>query len=403
MSRASWCSSVGVGRSAGSALIAGWLCAADGCGAGSAGVDYGRYDQTGRAAAGSALEVRWTVPLAPEFSGPYIPVEHASPALDPVHERLYVGSSERKLLALASNGRELWTYKTESSIEAEPTIDPRRDELYVATVAGHVHGLDASSGQLRFDVNIEAAISQPGVLSDDALYLVTDSDAVFALSRKDGSTLWKYQREPRAGLKVTGHAGLLSTGQRLVTGFSDGSIVALGKGDGRALWVVDTTLDLPDTAQADQGFVDVDTTPVQAGDTIYAASFAAGLYALRLQDGVGVVHNAELTGVTSLAADERTITLVSAEHGIVCYDLPALTVRWSRTTGFRGAPNYARLEERTLFVTESRGALLALSIADGHEIGRLQTEHGFAAQPTLGAGQGAILGNSGIVYAFNYR
>lgn len=373
-----------------------------GCGAGSAGVDYGRYDKTSLVSSGPALRVRWTREMAAEWGGAYLPVEHAAAALDPEHERIYVGSSLHKLLAMRSDGRVLWSFLAASSIEAEPTLDARRDELYVTTAAGHVHGLRASDGQSRFDVDLGTAISQPGVLSDDALYLVTETDGVFAISRKDGSTLWRYQRDPRAGLKITGHAGLLSSGQRLVTGFSDGSIVALGKGDGRALWVVDTTLDLPDSAQGDVGFVDVDTTPVQVGDTIYAASFTAGLYALNAQDGTGILHNADLTGVTSLAADERTITLVSAERGVACYDLPSITLRWSRTAHIRGAANYVRLDNRTLFVTESRGALLALSIADGHELGRLQTSHGFAATPSVAAGQGAILGNSGIMYAFDY-
>lgn len=376
--------------------------AAAGCGAGSAAVDYGRYDQTSHATTGPALHVRWSKPLTAEYGGPYLPVEHAGAALDPAHERLYVGSSDRKLLAMQSDGRVLWTFHAESAIEAQPTLDARREELYVATASGHVHGLRASDGESRFDVDLGVSISQPGVLSEDALYLVTDSDAVFALSRKDGSTLWRYQRDPRAGLKVTGHAGLLSSEQRLITGFNDGSIVALGKGDGRALWVVDTTLDLPDSAQGEVGFVDVDTTPAQVGDTVYVASFSAGLYALHVQDGSAVLHNAELTGVTSLAADERTITLVSAERGIACYDLPAVTLRWTRTAKIRGAANYVRLDNRTLFVTESRGALLALSIADGHELGRLQTSHGFAAGPSLAEGRGAILANSGIVYAFEY-
>ncbi|MET0386260.1 MAG: PQQ-binding-like beta-propeller repeat protein [Polyangiales bacterium] len=372
------------------------------CGAGGAGVDYGYFDKTSRPSSGAALRVRWTKPLAPEFSGAYVPVEHAAAALDPRHERLYVGSSQRTLWAFDTGGRALWTYQAESSIEAEPTLDPMRDELYVATAAGHVHALSAYDGKKRFDVNLEVAISQPGILSDDALYLVTDSDAVFALSRKDGSVLWRYQRDPRTGLKITGHAGLLSADQRLITGFSDGSIVALAKGDGRALWVVDTTLDLTDTAQADIGFVDVDTTPVLVGDTVYAASFLAGVYALRVQDGVTLTRHAELGGITSLAGDERTITMVSAEHGVVCYDLPALTVRWTRNQHIRGAANYVKLRDRTLFVTESRGALLAIAVADGRELGRLQTTHGFAAEPTISEGRGAILGNSGVVYAFDY-
>ena len=166
--------------------------------------------------------------------------------------------------------------------------------------------------------------------------------------------------------------------------------------------MVDTTLDLVDSAQADLGFVDVDTTPVRVGDAVYVASFAAGLYALRVQDGTALHHNAELTGVTSLAADDRTITLVSAEHGVVCYELPDMSVRWSRNAHIRGAANHVRLHDRMLFVTESLGALLALSISDGRELGRLQTEHGFSAEPTLRARQGAIVGNSGIMYAFDY-
>jgi outer membrane protein assembly factor BamB len=234
------------------------------------------------------------------------------------------------------------------------------------------------------------------------LYLVTDADGVFALSRKDGSTLWRYQREPRAGLKVTGHAGLLSSDQRLITGFSDGSIVALAKGDGRVLWAIDTTLDFADTAQAEQGFVDVDTTPVQVGDLVYAASFLAGFYAVHIQDGSVQLRHAELTGITSIAADERTILLASAEHGVVCYDLPTMTERWNHQQNMRGAPNHVQVHGHVAYVAESRGALLALSLADGRELGRIQTVHGFAASATLSdEGSGFILGNAGILYAFD--
>jgi len=377
---------------------------AAGCGLGLGGsnVEYGRYDQTAFAETGTGLRVRWNKPLVRDFTGPYVPVEHAGAALDRVHRRIFIGSSQRNVLALADNGRVLWTFRAESGVEAELTLDVQRDELFVATVAGHVHGLRASDGKPLFDVEIGSTVSRAGVLSEDALYLVTDGDGVFALSRKDGSTLWRYQRDPRAGLKVAGHAGLLSTDSRVITGFSDGSIVALSKGDGRAAWIVDTTLDLVDSAQAETGFVDVDTTPVLIGDTVYAASFLAGLYGLRVQDGTSVLHNADFTSVTGLAADERTVVMVSAERGVVAYDLPDFRARWARNSGLRGAPSSVLLREGTLFVTETRGALLALSLFDGQELGRIQTEHGFAAEPSLTDGHGAILGNAGVMYAFDY-
>jgi outer membrane protein assembly factor BamB len=382
---------------------AGLLLAADGCGAGSPGMDYGRWDGTSRPISGAALRVRWTKPIAAEFGGPYIPVERAAVALDQRHDRLFIGSSDKKLWAFeAQGGRAIWKHDFGESIDAEPTLDPVRDELYVTTAGGQVYALGASDGEVRFQVELGASVSKPGVLSDDALYLVTDGDGVFALSRKDGSTLWRYQRDSRAGLKVTGHAGLLVSDQRIITGFNDGIVVALAKGDGQVLWIVDTTLDLEDSAQADLGFVDVDTTPVQVGDTVYVASFLAGLYGLSVQDGSPVFRRSELTGVTGLAADERTLTLISAERGIACYDLPGMLPRWVRKAHIRGAANSIRLQDRTVFVTESQGALLALSIADGTELGRLQTTHGFTSNASVGQGSGAILGNSGVVYAFDY-
>jgi outer membrane protein assembly factor BamB len=376
--------------------------AAVGCGAGSIGVDYARYDGSNRPASGPDLRVRWSKLLAAEWNGPYVPVERGGAAFDPVHSRIYVGSTQHYLWAFNEQGKQLYRYETESSIEAEPTLAVAQDELYVTTGGGRVHGLRASDGHVRFNVELGSSISQPGVLSEDALYLVTDADGVFALSRKDGSTLWRYQREPRAGLKVSGHAGLLSSDQRIVTGFSDGSIVSLAKSDGHALWVVDTTLDFADPAQTEQGFVDVDTTPVQVGDTIYAASFLGGLYGLRAVDGVAQFRNAELTSIVSLAANERTLLVASAERGVTCYDLPSLTPRWSRNQNMRGAPNNIRVSGRTAYVTETRGAFLALALADGREVGRIQTEHGFTASPSLVDGRGFIMNNAGVFYSFDY-
>jgi outer membrane protein assembly factor BamB len=178
--------------------------------------------------------------------------------------------------------------------------------------------------------------------------------------------------------------------------------VSLAKSDGRPLWVVDTTLDFADPAQTEQGFVDVDTTPVQVGDMVYAASFLGGLYGLRVVDGVAQFRNAELTAITSLAANERTLLTASAERGVTCYDLPTLTTRWVRQDHMRGAPNNIRVSGRTAYVTETRGALLALALADGREVGRIQTEYGFTAMPSLVNGRGFILNNAGMFYAFDY-
>jgi outer membrane protein assembly factor BamB len=339
--------------------------------------------------------------LAPSFGGLYVPVERAAPALDPEHGRIYVGTTQRVLWALRTDGKPAYHYLAEAGIEAEPTLDAARDELYVGTTRGVIHALHAHDGTLRWKVETGASFSKPGVLSADALYVVTDDDTVLALARTDGSVLWRYKRERRAGLQVAGHAGLLFANNRIITGFTDGSVAALSPGDGRVLWQIDTTLDFADPAQTEKGFVDVDTTPVQIGNVVYFASFLGGLYGVDASHGTVQSRNPELNAITGLAADDDALIVASAKLGVLCLDAPGLELRWKRT-GLRGSAGSLRVLSHAVYVTETRGAFLAFALADGHEVGRLQTEHGFAASPSMLDGRGFILGNSGTLYAFDY-
>jgi outer membrane protein assembly factor BamB len=361
-----------------------------------------RFDAAAQRSAGPAVRVQWSRELAPRFGGLYAPVERAAAAIDWQGDRVYIGSTERSLWALALDGKRVYRYVAESGIEAEPTLDASRDELYVTTSRGVIHALRASDGSVRWKAQASASISQPGALSDDALYLVTDDDTVVALSRGDGSVLWRYKREPRAGLQIAGHAGVLLAKHRLYTGFADGSIVSLSASDGRVQWLVDTTLDFADPEQTEKGFVDVDTTPVLIGDVVYAASFLGGFYGIEAVSGAVRVRNPELTGITSLAGDDDALVVASAEDGILCLDVPSLAPRWRKDIR-DGAPSALRLRNRRVFFTESRGAFLAYDLSDGRERARLQTEHGFSATASMTDSVGFLLGNAGVLYAFLYE
>ena len=119
--------------------------AADGCGAGSVGVDYGHYDKTSRATAGPSMRVRWAKPLAAEFGGAYVPVERGGVAIDPVHDRLFIGSSERELWALERTGRELWKRRFDAAIDApSPRSAARRDRAGISISPAQRRGKPAA-------------------------------------------------------------------------------------------------------------------------------------------------------------------------------------------------------------------------------------------------------------------
>lgn len=347
-----------------------------------------------------APNVRWTFELARHFEGRYVPVETAGVTIDAGAGVLYVGSSRGTLWAFGPEGKRYYRYEAGAPIDAAPTLDAGRDELYLTTANGKLHALKASTAEERFIVDITGPVSTEMLLTDDAIYLVTDTDLVLALSREAGEVLWRYRREQAGGLGIVGHAGLMMQDGFIVTSFSDGTIVSLDIADGRVRWELDTALDLPDRDD-EAVFTDADATPVQVGDTVYAAGFAAGLYAINARTGTLEKRFAELTGITGIAADDHSLLLSSADLGVICLDIVGHAQRWRRPLG-KGAPGSGQMVDGAVYIAETRGPLLALALSDGHEVGRLESSHGFTTAPAMESGRGAILSNAGLLYAFSY-
>lgn len=355
----------------------------------------------GRTARGR-LTVRWSRRLAPEYEGPYLPIERAVPALDPESDRIYAGSSAGALWAFSGAGTQIWMYQAGGAIGSQPYIDRPRNEIYVASDDGLLHALVATTGTMRWRAEVGGAVGRRPLATDDAIYVITDADVVAAFDRENGDALWRYRREAPEGFYVTEHAGLALGEHELVTGFTDGTVVALDPRDGSILWERDTTSDLTSTSDTIR-FTDVDTTPVIDGDTIYAASFAGGLYALERSSGTVRWLRQDLTGIVGITPASGGLLICSSG------DLGVLAVRaidgeplWT-TRVPRGAPTAPVVIEDLVLVGESEGGLVALSLGHGTELGRVENGHGFAAPVEVRAGLGAVVSNAGGLFVFSVR
>ena len=232
-----------------------------GCGGSVGGLGYeGFIDRPRGHTRQGRLTVRWTKRLAPEYEGPYMPIERAVPALDPQSDRIYVGSSAGALWAFNGAGTQVWMYQAGGGIGSQPYVDAARDQLFVASDDGLLHAVTASTGAMRWRAEVGGAVGRPPVASADAVYVITDADVVAAFDRESGEALWRYRREAPEGFYVTEHAGLALAEREIVTGFTDGVVVALDPRDGSILWERDTTSDLTGTSDTIR-FTDVDTTP----------------------------------------------------------------------------------------------------------------------------------------------
>jgi outer membrane protein assembly factor BamB len=347
-----------------------------------------------------ALEVTWSKELTPSARGRYRPVENAVAAIDADHGRVYVGAHSGRLYALGFDGKPLYHFELHDPIESEPALDAAKDELYVSTERNELFALKPSTGAIRWKVETSGAVRKRGILFNDALYLITEDDAVEARSRNDGSVLWSYKRERSEGFLVAGHSGLSAVeGGLLYAAFNDGAVVSLDALDGSAKWVRDTSTDVPEAEPGRPRYVDADATPVRIGDHVFAASFGGGLYCLDALNGSVVWREADWTGITGLAkGPDDSLLLVSADRGIARFDLGTRTALWEKSVE-RGSFGTPQLASDLVLIGDSRGSLVALFSETGEEVGRIDAGHGFAARATVQDRHGFIVTNSGTLLA----
>jgi outer membrane protein assembly factor BamB len=345
-----------------------------------------------------ALRVGWRKELTPARRGNYRPIENAVAAIDEQHGRVYVGATSGALHALNFDGKALYRFELHDAIESEPALDAEADELYVGTERGELYAFTPSRGKLRWKMQSGAALRQRPVLFRDAVYTLSEDDVIESRSRADGSMLWSYKRDRSEGFLVAGHSGLALTDEGvLLSGFNDGAVVALDALDGRPKWERSTSGEVPEVEPGRPRYVDVDTTPVKIGAYVYAASFGAGIYCLDANNGSVVWRAPEWTGVTGLAAaDETALIVVSADRGVGRFELATRSARWLKPNE-RGSFGVPQVTQGAVLLGDSKGSLVALSVADGTEVGRIEAGHGFVARTAASGPRGYVLTNGGTL------
>lgn len=312
--------------------------------------------------------------------------ERGQVELDPIHRRLFVGSSDGGLYCLdARDGTQLWRFETAGHVQSAPLYDSAEDSVYFGSDDGALYKLDAGNGELRYRFATNSEVSERPVLDRGKLYLVNANDTVVAIDTTSGKMLWNQHRAPVPGMQIAGHSGLLVWGGRVFVGFSDGMVVAFDAATGAERWQpVDLAAEAEQTLGGAPEHFDVDTTPVadsiDGSPVIYVASAQGGLFALDAESGTQVWQNPAVVGSTQLLLwDEPRRRVVEASAAAEA-DGP----NEGSSTGSNS--DQPALSRKLLIAATGSSGLWAVEPTDGSVVWRARLPDGGVAGPVPLAG-----------------
>ncbi|MFT6399346.1 MAG: outer membrane protein assembly factor BamB [Bradymonadia bacterium] len=179
-------------------------------------------------------------------------------------------------------------------------------------------------------------------------------------------------------------------GEQVFVGYPDGALGALDR-RGNELW-------LADLGNGEDRLRDVDTTPLVAGDAVYAASFSGGLYRVNRLTGA-IEWRLDVTGATTPIAVGDYLITTTASGSVLWIDPATGDVRSELKLDDDAAGPAVRAGDY-LLVGEPNDGLYVLAASRPWIHARFQPDSGFSSNAVASGDTVFALSDAGFAYAF---
>jgi outer membrane protein assembly factor BamB len=305
-----------------------------------------------------------------------------------------------------SSGEILWQTSVSPQDQGGPIIGGGLayggGKVFVTSPHAKVFGLDAKTGEIKWQFSTPSPIRAAPTLADGRLYVLTISNQLYVLDAEKGTPLWNH-----AG--ITEHAGLLGTASPAVSkgiavvAYSSGEIYALKAENGHQLWTETiSTTRRPDSLSS---LSHIKALPIihQNLVIIIGHNHKMAAYDLRRGERVWERH---IGGTRTPAVIGDFIYMINSHNELLC-----LTVKHGQVVWVKKLPTDSENPQKVvwqgplvaggkLYLVSTYGALIAIDPTDGKVMGERTlgvpiSLHPFAAQDTL-----YLLTDEGDVIAF---
>jgi outer membrane protein assembly factor BamB len=293
----------------------------------------------------------------------------AAPAV--VDSHVYLTTGDGRTIALDRHtGQPIWEFHTGWLSSSTPAV--AGDAVIFAIRPGRVVSLDRETGALRWDTNLKMPILASPVVVNGTVYIGSSDKHLYALDAATGQPRWAFATQDWIVSAVAW------AGDRVIVASQDSHLHVVGAETGRQRLVYETGIGRH-----------IGAAPAVHGDRVYFCSVGGRVWAIDWQVTTYPLERALLFWQTHLYL-WGMLSKSPVQKGSV----------WIRRVGgdVRHTPAIAH---DMIYVTTSRGQVMALDTTTGMERWRADVGVNITASPTV-AGAVVLVGTeSGVVFGLD--
>ncbi len=279
--------------------------------------------------------------------------------------RLYVAGADGEVTALdAASGRVLWQVDLEAPLSGGPGAG--QGLVVVGTLDAEVIALSLEDGSLRWRAPVSSEVLSTPAVAGDRVVVRTIDGKVQGLDLADGKEVWRYERQIPV-LTLRGTSDPVVSGDHVICGMAGGKLINLDLRTGAVIW--DVTVSVPSGRSELERLADIDGNPLVLDGLIYVATYQGEVAALEEASGE-VLWRRKFSSYSGMAADRYNVYAADADGLVWALDADNGAARWRQEDLRNRRLSDVAVLDDTVAVGDFEGYVHLLSSADGALVGR---------------------------------
>lgn len=269
----------------------------------------------------TAIEVLWKATSAGTKSGS----EHFAPVID--DGVVFTSNRDGRIEGFdLDDGKRIFNASLDSELAAGVGINV--SSVVAVTTRGEVLALDREDASEKWRSSTGSSISAAPALNDQLVVVRTVDGKIIGLNAITGDQVWAIER-PVAALSMGIDAPGLIASEGVVNGFSNGRILANNIYTGSPFWEVRAFR--PGGKNEIERLIDIDASPIMAGQLVIVGAYRGGMAAYRLRDGQEVWRNDGASTRKPIAQSSLLLAVTGPESEVAVVEQDSGKTRWKKT------------------------------------------------------------------------